>query len=111
MRRLTEIGIEAKQVFNLTGENNQFIRLNLRYLPSQEAWFMDVSFQSVTINNIAVVNSPNLLHNYENVLPFGILCNVQDRRDPYFIDDFEQGRAFLALLTTAEVQQVAEALR
>lgn len=110
MRIITEVGQEPNQKLNLIGENNERIDFVLRYKPSQQAWYFDISYESFSVNGIKVVNSPNLLRQYENIIPFGLGCSVTDGTDPYFIDDFTDGRATLALLNEADIQQIEEEL-
>lgn len=106
MIEFTEITSEPNQNLTLIGENGENIEFNLRYMPSQESWFCSFTYEDFTINGLRVVNSPNFIRNFKNILPFGIGCTLVDKSDPYFIDDFSTGRAKLVLLTSDEVEQI-----
>lgn len=106
MRQLTEIGIEPIQKFNVVGENNEQIELKLMYKPTQESWYFDIVYGDFVLNGQKIVSSPNLLKQYENLLPFGISCVVEDGSEPYFINDFFTGRATLNLLTKEDIETI-----
>jgi hypothetical protein len=103
MNYLDKISDRSFLRFFLTGNPGQRIILTLRFMPSQNMWFMDIEYETIIINGIAVVASPNLLRNSKNILPFGICCNTTSGLDPYFVDDFATERANLYLLSQADV--------
>jgi hypothetical protein len=103
MRFLNKITAKAHQRFFLKGNPNQNITMTLRYMPTQEAWFMDVQYESFSLYGLRVTYSPNLLRKYRNKLPFGFYCGTNDGQDPFFIDDFSTDRARLYLLSPDDV--------
>jgi len=111
MIKITEITDEAKQQFTLIGENQESISFYLEYKPSQQSWYFNLEYLNTTANGLKLVNSPNVIRNYKNVLPFGISCIVTDGTDPYFIDDFINDRVQIFLLNEAEVVQIEELFR
>ncbi len=110
MKYLNKIQSIAYQRFFLTGNPGQRIIMTLRFLPSQEMWMMDIAYDDFKTNGIAIVNSPNLLRGYKNIIPFGISCNSNDGIDPHFIDDFATQRVNLYLLTAADVEEIEAGL-
>lgn len=98
MRRITEISSAATQVLDVVGEDNSIIRLTLYYKPTQQSWFADISREGFMCNGFRVVNSPNLLRQFYRNINFGLMCVVEDGTDPYFVDDFANGRCQLFLL-------------
>lgn len=108
MNYLNKIDAKAYQRFFLTGNVGQRITLTLRYMPTQEAWFMDVEYEDFKLNGIKVTNSPNILRKYRNKIPFGFLCIVSDGLEPFFIDDFVNRRVDLYLLNAEDVITVEE---
>lgn len=83
----------------------------MRFVPLQYGWF----FQSIQYNNfllegIRIVNSPNMLHQYRNQIPFGMACFSTNNREPSQQQDFSSGNSVLYLLSQAEVIQYAEFL-
>lgn len=109
MKQITEIGAGAFQTFDLIGEDNERIKMTLRYKPTQQAWYMDLVLEQFELRSLKVVTSPNLLRKFQNVLSFGLSCVTTDGSDPYFLQDFDTGRATINLLTSAEVEQIEEA--
>ncbi len=103
---MNKITSDAQQQFLLTGITGITINLNLRYMPFQQIWTMDVSQGDFTANGIQVVAAPNLLRQFRNNIKFGLACLTNDALDPLYIDDFSAQRAGLYLLTAAEVLQI-----
>ena len=108
MKQITEIGQEASQKLTLIGENGERITLNLSYKPSQQSWYFGIEYLSFSLHGMKLVNSPNILRQYANLVPFGISCLLVDKTDPYFIDDFTSGRAVINLLNESEVALVED---
>ena len=106
MRQLTEVGIEPRQVLNVVGENNERITLTLNFKPSQFSWYFSIQYLDFTLNETKLVNSPNFMRQYIDILPFGMSCIVADGTDPYSVDDFVEGRVILNLLTEEDVQLI-----
>jgi hypothetical protein len=111
MRFLNKITNAPSQRFFLTGNPGQRIIMDLRYLPTQQLWLMDIEYENFTVKGIAVLSSPNLLRNYRNIIPFGIACLSSGGLDPYFIDDFTAGNAAMYLLDSADVAAVEESFK
>ena len=110
MRLLNKITDKASQRYFLTGNPGQRIVMDLRFLSSQSLWSMDLSWNGVSIKNIQVVASPNILRKFSNVIPFGIACVTKDGLDPYFIDDFSTKRASFYLLSEEDVAVIEAGL-
>ena len=92
MQLITNLKDRAKQTFNLY------------FLPSQRGWFFDISYRGFTSNGLHLVNSCNVLSAYFNILRFGLFCEVIDGSEPYFVDDFANGRVKLYLTDEDEVK-------
>lgn len=97
------------QTLTLTGNTGQKIRLTVRYMPSQQSWFMDVNYNDFNLYGIRIVASVNLLRGYQNIIPFGFICTTESPIDPYSIDDFSSGFAKLYLMTPNDVITIEEA--
>lgn len=106
MRQITEIDSTPRQRLNLVGENNERISFTLQYRPTQQSWYFDLSYEGFEVYGVKLLNSPNVLRQWINVLPFGISCAVPDGTDPYFVDDFTSERVVVYLLNAEEVQLV-----
>lgn len=97
MKYINRINNSSRQRIFLTGNANQRITMDLRFLPSQESWMADFYYNDFTLKGIHVVASPNILRAYKNIIPFGIICTTEHGLDPYRIDDFRMGTAKLFL--------------
>lgn len=104
MKIIDRINSSPQQSFTLlTEEDGQKINCDIRYLPTQRQWILDLQYQDFTLRGIALVNSVNILRNYRNILPFGIGIFTVDGFDPFFVQDFEAGRARFYLLNQSDV--------
>ena len=109
MKYIDKISDAAYQQLFLTGNAGQRITLTLIYMPTQEAWFMNISDETgFELNGVRVVNSPNILRKYRNNIDFGINCVTASGLDPYFIDDFNNQNAFLYLMDADDIAETEE---
>lgn len=106
MLYINKLSSAAYQRSFLTGNPGQRVILTVRYLPSQQMWAMDVETDAFQLYGALITNGPNMLRNYRNLIPFGLLCTTDDGQDPYGLEDFETRYARLFLLNRDEVQQV-----
>lgn len=110
MRLLNKIDDSANQLFNVVGEGGEQIAFRIYFMPSQQAWFFDLTYNGISVNGTKVSVSPNMIRTFKNVFPFGLSCFSNDGSEPFYIDDFINDRIRLYLLNANEVQQVEEAL-
>ena len=110
MKILTEISDDSKQLFTVVLENNQTFNFALEFLDQQERWIYNLTYEpaDLTIQGSSIVNSPNILRQFERIIDFGIGIITDQGDDPSFIDDFSSGRATINILTAEEVQAVEE---
>lgn len=98
------------QQMTVIGENRERISLTLQYMAFQQLWRMDVSYDETTIKGILCVQSENILRQWKEILPFGIMIRSKDSLDPLFLNDFSSGRISLFLLNDNEASQIEDAL-
>ncbi len=85
--------------------------LTLLYKPRQQGWFIsNLTYGAFSVNGIRVTLFPNILNQYRNQIPFGLACFAEANREPMLQDDFVTLNANLYLLTSQEVQTVADLL-
>lgn len=106
MRQVEIITDEPSQNMIIRLESGRNLIFSLWYSYNQSGWFYSLTFGSVTINNRRMVSSLNMLRQFRNVLPFGMACDVVDKQDPVFIDDFFNGRAKFYTLNPDDVLRV-----
>ena len=81
--------------------------LQLYFMPMQYAWIITkLVYQNFTLTGMRVTNSPNILEQYCNQLPFGIACYSTNNREPTQQKDFFSGASKLYVLSALEVAQV-----
>ena len=111
MQTLDTISNDARQKHTiLLAEDSSRIVLELTYKPDVLGWFLDVTYENANfeVRGLRVVTSSNLLRQWKNILPFGILCQCDDAQDPLLLEDFLVKRAILSILSKEEVAQIEE---
>lgn len=109
MQTLDNISNDAKQKHTiLLAEDNSRIVLDLTYKPTQIGWFVDVTYETMGIQifGLRVTTNTNILNQWRNILPFGLLCTCDDEQEPLLLDDFIVGRAKLHILSAEDVQTI-----
>jgi hypothetical protein len=109
MKQITELTNQPNQKYTIVLDNNETVDLVLTYSDNQQCWFCDINYKQDTFicNGIRVVSSPNILHQWKNVIPFGIAIITNDKTDPYFINDFSTNRVGLFILNADDVDFVS----
>ena len=82
MKQIEGITTDYKQNFEIAINNNESAIIDLYYLPSQLGWFIDITFGDFVSNGMRVVCSPNLLGQYDEILPFGFTVLDMAGNDP-----------------------------
>ena len=90
MLTITNINPLANQKLILTLENRDTIVLELRFLPTQRGcnWQGAITYGNVPTMRFGIVNTVNLLRQWKNVIPFGLMCYSEDEISPFQITDF-----------------------
>lgn len=112
MQRLDNISNDSKQRHTiLLDSDGTRIVLELTYKPTQLGWFLDVVYESMgfEVHNLRITTNTNILNQWRNKLPFGIICQCKDAQDPMLIEDFLVERASLGILSKDEVNQIVDA--
>lgn len=109
---INNITSDAKQIQSVILFNGKNLSLYMEYKPQQLGWFMSLSYLGTFIlNNIRITTSPNMLHQFKNLIPFGLACFVEGNQEPLLQDDFITQRAQLFILDTSEIQEFEDILR
>ena len=110
MQILDTITNDAKQKHTILLEkDNSEVVIDLVFKPTQIGWFIDVEYASgnFKVYGLRVTTNSNILNQWRNIIPFGIICYCEDAQDPLSIQDFLVERAHLAILNEDEVKQIA----
>lgn len=77
----------------------------------QLGWFItSLAYLSFELKGLRISNSPNMLYQFRNRIPFGLACFSMDKREPSLQSDFVSGASKLYVLTEAEVDAYTEYL-
>lgn len=102
---------DARQKQTLVLPDGTQIVLSIYFIPLQLGWFItSLTYQNFILNGLRITNSPDMLYQFRNQIPFGIACVSDQNREPTQQDDFLSGASKLYVLTSAEVEQYTEFL-
>lgn len=106
MYQITQITSDPLQQQTLVLPDGSEIFLSLYYVPQQFGWFItELTRNDFILLNRRVCNSPNMLHQFINQIPFGLACYTAGNREPTQQQDFSTGAAKLYILTAAECRE------
>lgn len=87
------------------------VAITVRFVPMQLSWVIEtLTYNTFTLNNLRITNSPNMLHQFRNQIPFGLACFSVNNREPSLQQDFFSQASVLYILNAAETIQFAEFL-
>lgn len=110
MYKVNQITADPLQTQNLVLPDGTTIIFSLQFVQQQYGWFFNSLAYSPTnflITGMRICNSPNMLHQFRNVIPFGLACYSVSDREPQLLQDFASGASTLYVLTPAEVANFA----
>lgn len=110
MRVLDTLTDSAYQSISFTTKEEEDVTLTLRFIPSQETWFLDVESESLTVRGLALTSFVNILDPYHNNISWGLYIWSADGFDPWRIDDFTTGRIRVVVLEGLEYAVIEEYL-
>jgi len=104
MYQIQNITNAPKQKQTLVLPDGKQIVLNIYFSSLQLGWFIhSITYGSFVLNGARIVNSPNMLHQFRNKIPFGLACFSTGNREPSLIDDFLSGASKLYILDEDEI--------
>jgi hypothetical protein len=106
MIKINNLTSEYKQSLSITLDGKITFILTLEFMPQQLGWFYSIQHKTTTLRNKKLKVATNILYQYQNTLPFGIMCVTADGYEPYFIDDFTDGRVELYVYDQNEFEQL-----
>lgn len=111
MKKITQITSNPLQKQNLILDDGTQVQVTIYYVPLQFGWFItELVYGDFILRGVRICNSPNMLYQFKNQIPFGIACYTEANREPTQQQDFASGAAILYLLSQAEVDEYAEFL-
>jgi hypothetical protein len=97
---------------NLTLPDSSIVNLQIYFVPMQYGWFItNLTYGSFILNGFRITNSPNMLLQYQNQIPFGLACYSTANREPTQQEDFASGASQLYILDQTECQEYSAFLQ
>lgn len=111
MYQVQQIQAAPNQSFPVTLENGIQMNFDLYFSPMQQCWFItSMTYLGFEVHGLKVSNNPNMLRQWEDLIPFGMACFSQSDREPALLEDFFNGNSKLYILSQDEVSQYTEFL-
>lgn len=108
MNAIDNITDQADQLTQVVLPDGTLLQIELFYNGSTQRWTMDVTHPLLSVQGINIVNFPNILRPWRNLINFGVGCQTTSGQDPTDIEDFVNGNATLYVLTEADVELVEQ---
>ena len=111
MQRIQNITEDTKQTKTINLPDGTFFTMTIYFIPMQYGWFItELTYQDFTVKGVRICNSPNMLHQFKNQIPFGLACFTSEQREPSQQEDFFSGASQMFLLSEEEVIEYTEFL-
>lgn len=112
MYLIQQITDAAFQKQNLILPDGTSLFLTIKFVPMQYTWIIsELVYQSFILQGVQITNSPNILFQFQNQIPFGLACYSVQNREPSLQEDFASGASKLYILSQAEVIAYSEIIR
>lgn len=107
MNQITAFTDDAIQQITLVLPDGSTVPMTLNYIPAQQGWFYSITYGSAGwgVSNRRIVNSPNMLREFRNIIPFGFCCTTIDGYEIINQSDFVSGRVNFYLLDPTDLMQ------
>lgn len=106
MQQVTALTDDPIQTLGIILDDGSVVQMTLQYIPAQQGWFYSISYGSFKANLMRIVNSPNMLRRFRNIIPFGLAVTVSDGYEIVNQSDFVSGRATMYSLNQTDMAQV-----
>lgn len=106
MNILTGLSAQPKQQSAFVLSDGSQVSLYLEYRPQQMGWFFDLTWQSITLNGQRLAVFPNILRQWQRLLPFGVAVVSTGDVEPLNVTDLSDGTVTLLVLTAEDVARI-----
>jgi hypothetical protein len=108
MLLIQQITSDPLQQQQLVLPDGSTVTMQIYFRSMQYGWFINsLVYKTFTLRGLRICNSPNMLHQFRNQIPFGLACYSDGNREPSQLGDLESGVSKLYILTAAEVAEYA----
>lgn len=106
MNQIQVITADPSQTQAIPIQDGSSFTFTLYYVDLQYGWWItNFTYGDFVLQGFRVFNSPNMLQQYRNQIPFGLACYTVGQREPTQLQDFSSEASTLWVLTQAEVAQ------
>lgn len=102
-------GEDVKQELNFTLDNGELIKLKIFYIAILQGFYLiSYTYKNVEKNvNLRICINPfGILSQFDNILPFDLICLSVDKIDPVYLNDFSTNRCQLFIVNQAEKKEL-----
>jgi len=111
MFQIQQITSDPIQQQTLVLPDGTQIGLLMFFSPISSIWNCNLTYgSSFVLNGMQIVNNPNMLQPWKNLIPFGLACFSSAQREPTQISDFSSGYSSLFVLDATDVASYQDAL-
>ena len=105
MYLISVLNDRPKQTFKAVIDGYDTAAITLEFKPEQLGWFMSIVWGTFEMYNERLATSPNLLRQFKNIIPFGILIEGTEGIDPLKIDSWLTDNKFY-MIDQADIEEV-----
>ena len=106
MLRINQITSYPNQSQNVVLPDGTFFSIQIEFVPMQLGWFItNFAYQTFTLSGLRICVLPDLLYQFKNLVPFGLACATNEKREPTQQQDFASNAFQLYVVTQQEVEQ------
>lgn len=111
MKQLLSVTSDAWQTQKLQLEDGTFFQLEIIFYELQQGWFINnLTYGAFQLRGVRICNSPNMLHQFINQIPFGLACFSTDDLEPQIKNSFSSGTSQMYLLDQVDTEAYADFL-
>ena len=112
MLLIQQVTSDPLQLRKLVLADGSQVQMSFYFRPMQSGWFVnEMIYGTFILQGLRITNSPNMLNQFRNQIPFGFACFSTNNREPSLQQDFSSGASKLYILTQEEVIAYAEFLQ
>jgi hypothetical protein len=109
MRQISSLSDAPRQQFSYVIDNYEPVNVYLEFVALQYSWFMTITWGNFSLYNERVAVSPNLLRQFKNIIPFGIMITGENDIDPFAVDSWITKNKFY-FLSQDDVESIESGL-
>ncbi len=95
--------IPIQEFFVVYGNDRIFFKM--RYYTLTKGWTIDIKYRDIEIVGLAVIGMINILYQFKNILPFGLMVCSRNNIDPIFLNSFDND-CFINILDKTDMDNL-----